>query len=207
MSPPDLEIGDASASASAGEDAAPSAATEGAKLETRQETVARLRGELDEREKALATEERALRTTLVRAGYLTKQGHRVLSWKKRWFQLKGDELSYFRGPRSTKSKGVISLSDYLLEKAEHPHAGRTLRLCNTRIADRSEDYVIFAETAQDFVLWVKAIDKVKREAEAIQQKRAALESDRLDVEAAIGQADTMRRSAARRRSAAKPITM
>lgn len=99
------------------------------------------------------------------------------------------------------SAGVVELGDYLLEKAEHPHAGRTLRLCNTQVADRSKDFVIFADTPQDFVQWVKAIDRVKRNIEALRQKRAALESDRLDLDDAIGQARSVLQQ--RRRSSGR----
>jgi hypothetical protein len=98
--------------------------------------------------------------------------------------------------------GVIPLIDYLLEKAEAPRPGMTLRLCNTRIADRSKDFIIFADSPQDFVQWVKALDSVKRSLESLRQRRvgkhstrvneggcdlqclfAVLESDRLEIEA------------------------
>jgi hypothetical protein len=170
-----------------------------AKSDEHAATVARMRAELAARETALDDEEAALRTTLVRAGFLTKQGHRVLSWRRRWFQLQGETLTYFASPSDNKPKGVLCLSDFLLEKAEAPQRGRTLRLCNTRVADRSKDFVIFADTPQDFVQWVKAIDGVKRGIDTIRQKRAALESDKLDVEAAAGQAESLHLRASSRR--------
>ena len=262
-------------------DAAAGAESEDAEA-AREAVAAKLRAELAAREASLEEEERALRTTLVRAGFLTKQGHRILSWRRRWFQLQGQTLSYFVSPRDAKPKGetgqrqqpctacpslaeaicvpqrvhaqrpslspartapsppspfppicsppartasrrplplsaaaniaaalcctvlpagVVELGDFLLEKAEHPHAGRTLRLCNTQVADRSKDFVIFADTPQDFVQWVKAIDRVKRSIEALRQKRAALESDRLDLDDAIGQARSVLQQ--RRRSSGR----
>ena len=68
--------------------------------------------------------------------------------------------------------GVLPLVDYLLEKAEAPRPGMTLRLCNTKMADRSKDFVIFADSPQDFVQWVKALDSVKKSVESIRQRRA-----------------------------------
>jgi len=63
--------------------------------------------------------------------------------------------------------------------------------------------VIFADTPQDFVQWVKAIDRVKRGIEELRQRRAALENDRLDVDAAIGQARSA--MAQRRRSSGRAL--
>lgn len=46
-----------------------------------------------------------------KSGYLIKQGHRVKNWKRRWFVLKGNTLSYFKSPRSIKPNGVINVED------------------------------------------------------------------------------------------------
>ena len=35
---------------------------------------------------------------LLKAGWLTKQGKRVKNWKRRWFVLKDQKLSYFKSP-------------------------------------------------------------------------------------------------------------
>lgn len=82
------------------------AGADGEEAEAAREAVAaKLRAEIEAREASLEEEERTLRTTLVRAGFLTKQGHRVLSWRRRWFQLQGQSLSYFVSPRDAKPKG------------------------------------------------------------------------------------------------------
>lgn len=36
---------------------------------------------------------------LEKAGWLTKRGHKVKNWKRRWFLLKDPTLCYFKSPR------------------------------------------------------------------------------------------------------------
>ncbi|EGD73525.1 hypothetical protein PTSG_05229 [Salpingoeca rosetta] len=45
------------------------------------------------------------------SGWLTKQGGRVKSWKKRWFTLRGVQLLYFKDPSDFKPLGAITLAD------------------------------------------------------------------------------------------------
>jgi len=53
------------------------------------------------------------RTKVERGGYLTKRGHQVKNWKRRWFVLKDPTLCYFKSPRDTTPAGVIILDDIL----------------------------------------------------------------------------------------------
>jgi hypothetical protein len=39
------------------------------------------------------------KTKLEKGGYLTKRGHQVKNWKRRWFVLKDPTLCYFKSPR------------------------------------------------------------------------------------------------------------
>lgn len=40
-------------------------------------------------------------------GYLTKQGHRVKNWKRRWFSLEGGVLRYYDSKGDAKVKGEV----------------------------------------------------------------------------------------------------
>jgi hypothetical protein len=45
-----------------------------------------------------------------RAGYLTKQGHRVKNWKRRYFTVDNGQLTYFEAKGDAKFKGQVSIS-------------------------------------------------------------------------------------------------
>jgi small GTP-binding protein len=52
-------------------------------------------------------------------GYLTKQGHFIINWKRRWFVLKGDYLYYYKTMTDDMPAGVIYLRDCTVR---HQHA-------------------------------------------------------------------------------------
>lgn len=57
-------------------------------------------------------------------GYLSKEGHILKTWKKRWFVLKGNFLYYFKDNSLSNLRGVISLKDVTIKEApgkEHPY--------------------------------------------------------------------------------------
>lgn len=54
---------------------------------------------------------------IVKEGYLTKQGHVVKNWKKRWFILRVGELQYFKSIQKLKEPtGAINLENGSLAK-------------------------------------------------------------------------------------------
>lgn len=46
-----------------------------------------------------------------KGGYLTKQGHKVKSWRRRWFVLHPDTLAYYPKPNQMKPLGVVKIED------------------------------------------------------------------------------------------------
>ncbi|KAL6072071.1 Phosphatidylinositol-3,4,5-trisphosphate 3-phosphatase [Balamuthia mandrillaris] len=51
---------------------------------------------------------------VAKSGYLIKQGHRVKNWKRRWFVLNNNTLSYFKSPRAVKPNGVITVDNIVV---------------------------------------------------------------------------------------------
>ncbi|KAJ3432454.1 cytohesin-4 [Anaeramoeba flamelloides] len=49
-------------------------------------------------------------------GNLTKQGGKIKTWKKRWFQLSAECLSYYKNPDSTIPLGMIPLKQVTIKK-------------------------------------------------------------------------------------------
>ena len=51
-------------------------------------------------------------------GWLTKEGRRFKSWKRRWFRLEGSTLSYYSDRVAAKPKGSISLESCAVQQAQ-----------------------------------------------------------------------------------------
>eukprot|EP01087_Luapelamoeba_hula_P015470 TRINITY_DN4629_c0_g1_i3.p1 TRINITY_DN4629_c0_g1~~TRINITY_DN4629_c0_g1_i3.p1 ORF type:complete len:926 (+),score=73.57 TRINITY_DN4629_c0_g1_i3:351-3128(+) len=58
-----------------------------------------------------------------KSGYLTKQGHRVKNWKRRWWVLKDGSLSYFKNPRALKPLGTIPVDSIMAVMQRDDHMG------------------------------------------------------------------------------------
>eukprot|EP01137_Pigoraptor_chileana_P034708 Opistho-2@27665 len=88
---------------------------------------------------------------LVLAGYLTKQGGAVKSWKKRYFTLKGTKLQYFKSAKDATELGVIDLSecDKLVESTVKPHG--------FEVHTPNRIFRVVADTNDDKEAWVLVI--------------------------------------------------
>lgn len=91
----------------------------------------------------------------VKAGFLLKQGHRVKSWKRRWFVLRGRYLLYYKKPTDGVPTGTLDLGDFFLEQSVDDAAPLRIRL-----PSKSSDleYLLEADSNLAFVEWAKAID-------------------------------------------------
>ena len=145
-----------------------------------------------------------LASVVWRVGWMSKEGHLRRNWTRRWFVLRGATLSYYRrGPpneavaiaavrAATAAGGSISvpvdvrviapagapageidIREYGLEAATSTHSNLSARFVSRRVPD--SQYLITADTEQDFVAWVKVVSGAMAQFEGLERERAALE--------------------------------
>lgn len=89
-------------------------------------------------------------------GWLTKRGHRVKNWKKRWFALHSDRLEYSKSPKSTTPAGTIRLDDIVAVKQAEP--GECEFQNALIIYTRWDDYVAYASNESDMEEWINTLN-------------------------------------------------
>eukprot|EP00698_Gefionella_okellyi_P005698 TRINITY_DN15163_c0_g1_i1.p1 TRINITY_DN15163_c0_g1~~TRINITY_DN15163_c0_g1_i1.p1 ORF type:complete len:338 (-),score=50.67 TRINITY_DN15163_c0_g1_i1:84-1097(-) len=96
-------------------------------------------------------------------GFLTKQGHVVRNWKKRWVVVTGTLLQYFENePKdgdqlSAKLKGFFDVDGSVVEAVDVP--GRPWAF---KISNDGTDLLLFAESEQKRQEWIAALGDVNR---------------------------------------------
>ncbi|KAM4532380.1 rho GTPase-activating protein 24 isoform 1-T1 [Fundulus diaphanus] len=107
------------------------------------------------------------KSSVIRCGWLRKQGGFVKTWHSRWFVLRGELLYYFKDEEETKPLGVISLPGNKV--AEYPtsgdEGGKFLFEVipggdRERMTTNHETYLLMASTQNDMEDWVKTIRRV-----------------------------------------------
>jgi len=71
--------------------------------------------------------EQGMFTNAEKKGWLTKQGGRIKTWKRRWFILNDTGLYYFKKPQDTEPCGIIMLDNVETEKFPSKKNGFLLR--------------------------------------------------------------------------------
>jgi len=127
---------------------------------------------------------------LEKGGWLTKQGHNVKNWKRRWFVLKDPTLSYYVKPNTVTPAGVIVLDDILaivsskniydskaFNRSDSFGSTNVMYSSANNVSDRppfwfeiitkSKQYLICAESEQDLVDWVDSIEFVMNQRDTI----------------------------------------
>jgi len=107
-------------------------------------------------------------------GYLTKEGGGFKRWKKRWFVLKGGDLSYFKNKGDQQSLGVISLPT-----AGHIKAtDRKKKVYGFEIPTPSRTYYLAADTETEKQSWLDALNSKKDE---VSKKKGGKGEDKVSV--------------------------
>ncbi|KDO28961.1 AGC protein kinase [Saprolegnia parasitica CBS 223.65] len=90
------------------------------------------------------------------AGWLTKQGHKRKSWKKRYFVLRGTVLSYYADFEAANTRAGKALSDVSL-KDVGPWDGEACGFMFTTL--ENVPYYVFADNERDQAKWMSALKK------------------------------------------------
>jgi glutaminase len=131
---------------------------------------------------------------ILKQGWLTKQGHRRKSWKRRWFVLwSRQQISYHSSP-DAPPKGTISLDNAALS-LDARASGREncfgVFVSGYSASGHSERrlYLICAETPDEVSEWVRAIKKTA--SPSLLSQPLAPTTDALSVFELIGRARTL----------------
>lgn len=95
-------------------------------------------------------------------GWLTKEGHLIKNWKKRWFILKDSLLFYFKSPQEVQPIGIIPLKNALVKKMSSLYAERKLVF---KIHPQSivvPPFYLCAENEEEFNVWVSLIKQATK---------------------------------------------
>ncbi|KAK2964828.1 putative PH domain containing protein [Blattamonas nauphoetae] len=97
---------------------------------------------------------------LPKDGWLTKRGHVVKNWKRRWFILKGLDLFYFASKEDYKEKGGLNLKGYSVEESDN-ECGKpnSLHLFNPTNPSAKELY-FYADSKRDYDEWKEVLEYV-----------------------------------------------
>ncbi len=94
---------------------------------------------------------------LYREGFLTKQGHKRKNWKKRWFVLKDNELSYYEQRGDEDAKGRIPLDDPTVS-VQALSGGPYPFMFEVTIGD--VPYAMYAQDEKERCEWIDTIERV-----------------------------------------------
>lgn len=89
-------------------------------------------------------------------GWLTKRGHRVKNWKKRWFALHTNTLEYSKSPKSTTPAGTIQLDDIIAVQEAEP--GECEYANAFVIYTNWDDFLCYAQNESDMEEWINTLN-------------------------------------------------
>jgi len=90
-----------------------------------------------------------------KAGYLTKQGGSIKTWKRRYFVMKGKTLYYYKTPKDLQFTGKIELEPTSLVKEEVDKKKKNM----ISVTTTKRIFFMFPDKPEEFREWVEAIQK------------------------------------------------
>eukprot|EP01119_Soliformovum_irregulare_P010328 TRINITY_DN2538_c2_g1_i2.p1 TRINITY_DN2538_c2_g1~~TRINITY_DN2538_c2_g1_i2.p1 ORF type:complete len:2760 (-),score=753.14 TRINITY_DN2538_c2_g1_i2:11-8005(-) len=95
-----------------------------------------------------------------KAGYLTKQGQLLKAWKRQWFVLQGNYLSYFKSPGSLDPLGVIDIQDTIVAEPIYLPKSKLRDFCFRLVTSR-RIFILKASTPKDKLEWINLIESAR----------------------------------------------
>jgi hypothetical protein len=129
-------------------------------------------------ENALAIINTEINEKIIKSGYLKKKGEKRKAWKKRWFVLRSNRLSYYKNEKEYKLLKVIRLDDILSvnnfeNQQKYIHSMNNNKSDSTPISPKPQKqnllnafyvntnerpYLLQAQSIEDRDQWIKALN-------------------------------------------------
>ncbi|KAF9112535.1 hypothetical protein BGX27_003214 [Mortierella sp. AM989] len=107
-----------------------------------------------------------LESKVVRQGYLLKFGNKYKTWRKKWFVLRGDKLTYYKNAKEYQPLGIIPLST-IIDSLQTDPVSKSKQYC-LRIVTSKRSFVCCAPDEDTLLQWIDALHvecaRVAREA-------------------------------------------
>ncbi|KAF9287550.1 hypothetical protein BGZ68_001647 [Mortierella alpina] len=119
-----------------------------------------------------------LESKVVRQGYLLKFGNKYKTWRKKWFVLRGDKLTYYKNTKEYQPHGIIPLST-IIDCLQTDPVSKSKQYC-LRIVTAKRSFVCCAPDEDTLLQWLDVLhvecDRVAQEAhkEAVADHQAHL---------------------------------
>lgn len=112
-----------------------------------------------------------------RAGWLTKQGEYIKTWRRRWFVLKQGKLFWFKESqvtRSSRPRGVIPVGTCLTIKGAEDVLNKQFAF---ELSTRSDTMYFIADSDKDKEDWINSIGR-----SIVQHSRSLADNEVVDYE-------------------------
>ncbi|KAF8930125.1 hypothetical protein BGZ47_000736 [Haplosporangium gracile] len=96
-----------------------------------------------------------LESKVVRSGNLLKLGNKYKTWRKRWFVLRGDKLTYYKNHKEYQPHGIIPLST-IIDCLQTDPVSKSKQYC-LRIVTAKRSFVCCAPDEDTLLQWLDAL--------------------------------------------------
>ncbi|KAG0221026.1 hypothetical protein B0O80DRAFT_457039 [Mortierella sp. GBAus27b] len=96
-----------------------------------------------------------LESKVVRQGYLLKFGNKYKTWRKKWFVLRGEQLTYYKNNKEYQPHGIIPLST-IIDCLQTDPVSKSKQFC-LRIVTAKRSFVCCAPDEDTLLQWLDAL--------------------------------------------------